>query len=148
MCCMDVDPKREPFAPANWRTGTARSESNSEGREDPGPDVDALLGPRWKRRLPLGILTLAPTAYFTTKIWLRTGDLLLAVGAGVVCPFVIYVVFGAWLDESSRFTKSSWARWCANHSERRTLLCAVIGALVFTGFFALLWFAGSAVTRY
>ena len=31
---------------------------------------------------------------------------------------------------------------------KRTLLNAVIGALLFTGFFALLWFAGSAVTRY
>ena len=125
-----------------------RVDSDPEGADDRESDLDAFLGPQWTRRLPLGILTLAPTAYFTIKIWVRTGDLRLAIGAGVVCPFVIYVVFGAWLDESSRFTKSSWARWCANHAEKRTLLCAVIGALVFTGFFALLWFAGSAVTRY
>lgn len=87
-----------------------RSENDSEGATDGESGFDSVLGPRWKGGLPLAILTLAPTAYFTVKVWVRTGDFELALGAGVVCPFVVYTVFGAWLDESSRFTKSSWAR--------------------------------------
>ena len=109
--------------------------------------IEVLLGPRWKNRLQLAILTLAPTVYFAAKVYLRTDSVGLALGAGVICPFTIYFVFDAWLDDSRWFTRSSWSRWCAHHSEKRPLLGAVLGALVFIGFFALLWFAESAVTR-
>lgn len=117
------------------------------GQEEPESGMEVLLGPRWKNRLQLAILTLAPTVYFAAEVYLRTDSVGLALGAGVICPFTIYFVFDAWLDDSRWFMRSSWSRWCAHHSEKRPLLGAVLGALVFIGFFALLWFAESAVTR-
>src|SRR5689334_24065752 len=72
--------------------------------------VEAVFGPRWKRKLPVAILTSAPTAYLVTTVYLRTHDLGLAFGAGVLCPLVVYTIFREWLDETSQFTKTSWAR--------------------------------------
>jgi hypothetical protein len=130
-------------APVGAQAPTAQDETES------GMEVwmEVLLGPRWKNRLPLAILTLAPTVYLAAKFYLRTHSVGLALGVGVICPFSVYFVFDAWLDDSRWFMRSSWSRWCAHHSEKRPLLGAVIGALVFIGFFALLWFAESAVTR-
>jgi hypothetical protein len=95
--------------------------------------------------LPTAIVTVVPTLYVSIRIFLRTGDLALTVGAGVICPFVVYGVLDTWLDESSRLTRSSWARWSADRSQSRPLLFAIAGALVFIGALTLLWLAGSAL---
>ena len=165
---MSKPPKGESFAPAARRgalpvddeakpagerfvhTAARRTPVGPQApadQEEPESGMEVLLGPRWKNRLPLAILTLAPTVYLAAKFYLRTHSVGLALGVGVICPFSVYFVFDAWLDDSRWFMRSSWSRWCAHHSEKRPLLGAVIGALVFIGFFALLWFAESAVTR-
>lgn len=150
-------PADDEARPAGERSVRAAARGTPVGPQAPADQEEpesvmkfwmgVLLGPRWKNRLQLAILTLAPTVYFTAKVYLRTDSVGLALGAGVICPFTIYFVFDAWLDDSRWFMRSSWSRWCAHHSEKRPLLGAVLGALVFIGFFALIWFAESAVTR-
>jgi len=123
--------------------------------EDPHPRyqngddglVEAMFGPHWKRKLPVAVLTSAPTAYVVVSVYLRTRSIGLAFGAGVLCPLVVYAIFKAWLDETSRFTKTSWARWSANHADHRPLIAAAVGAVVFTAVFALMSLALTAVGR-
>jgi len=121
--------------------------ADDDSDEEPSLLVE-IAGDGWKRRLPLAILTVAPTAYLFTRIYLRTGDLGLALGAGVICPLCVYGVIGLWLDDTSAFTRSSWARWSANHADERPLIFAVVGAAVFVGFFTLMWLISPLVTRY
>lgn len=140
-----VDDEVEPGGERSVRTAARGARPGSRAptdQEKPESSMEfwreILLGPRWKNRLPLAILTLAPTVYFAANVYLRTHSVGLALGAGVVCPFIIYFVFDAWLDDARWFTRSSWSRWRVHHSEKRPLLGAVLGALVFIGFFALL----------
>jgi hypothetical protein len=117
--------------------------------EKPAPSsIEANAGEGWKRRLPLAIVTLAPTVYLVTRIYLRTGDIGLALGAGLICPFCVYGVIGTWLDESSALTRTSWARWSNNHADKRPLLFAITGALVFVVFLSIMWLIGPLVVRY
>jgi hypothetical protein len=94
------------------------------------------------------VVTVVPTLYLVTRIYSRTGDLGLALGAGFVCPFCIYGVIGTWLDESSALTRASWARWASNHADKRPLLFAIVGAIIFIAFLSLMLLISPLIRRH
>ena len=49
------------------------AESGPDSPEETESELDSPLGPKWKNRLPLAILTLAPSAYLAIRIYVRTG---------------------------------------------------------------------------
>ena len=133
-----------------WRSvGTGRESVNQPAhREDPGSGVYAR--PRASRRSKLGrvIVTIAPSIYLVTRILIRTGDVEVAIGAGLICPLVVWYIAETWVQDGSRLMRRSWNQWCADRTNEWPLLAAAAGALIVIGFLTVMWFGVSFVSRY